>query len=181
MRYPKAVPQTGKHFCWRYEWLTSLVDGTGWTLGAELGLRKGSTYLYMLQYCPELTLIGVDCWADGLGHQEVDAAEKMVRDGAKKYGARARIIKGWTVQVAEQIDDGTLDFIFVDADHSYESVKADLLAWMPKVKKGGWIIGHDINWPSVKKAADELLPAYFIGPDNCYAAVYGEHDKPSCS
>jgi len=171
MRYPKAVPQVGLRYCWRYEWLTSLVEGCGWTLGAELGLRKGTTFLYLLKHCTELTLIGVDCWAEGLGHAEVDLAERMVREGAKPYGERAVIIKDWTVPAALQIDDASLDFIFVDADHSYESVTADLLAWMPKVRKGGWIIGHDINWPSVKQAADELVPDYFIGPDNCFATV----------
>ena len=171
MRYPKAVAQTGERYNWRYEWLAELVKTHGWEVGAELGLRKGATYLHLLEHCPGLTLIGVDSWAEGLGHQEVDLAERMVRDSAARYGERARIIKGWTVPVAEQIPDSSLDFIFVDADHSYESVKADLMAWMPKVKKGGWFIGHDINWPSVKQAVDELLSDYIIGPDNCYAAV----------
>ena len=181
MHHPKAEPQTGGRHNWRYEWLTALVEGCGWDIGAELGLRNGATFLHLMEHCPDLVLIGVDCWADGLGHQKVELAEQIVRTGAKKYGDRARIIKGWTVPVADQIEDGSLDFIFVDADHSYESVKADLLAWMPKVKKGGWIIGHDINWPSVKQAADELLPAHFIGPDNCYAAVYGRHGNLDCS
>jgi predicted O-methyltransferase YrrM len=134
-------------------------------------LRKGATFLHLLKHCPDLVLIGVDCWADGLGHQDLNLAERMVREGAKSYGRRAHIIKGWTVPVAASIADESLDFVFVDANHSYDSVREDLLAWMPKVKPGGWVMGHDINWPSVKQAADELIPGYMIGPDNCFAIV----------
>jgi predicted O-methyltransferase YrrM len=174
MRYAKALAQVGGKYHWRYEWLAELVTTCKWEIGAELGLRKGATFLHLLEHCPDLTLIGVDSWAEGLGHQEVDLAERMVRDGAAKYGERAQIIKGWTVPVAAQIADESLDFIFVDADHSYESVRDDLRAWMPKVKKGGWFIGHDINWPSVEKAVAEVLPDYFIGPDNCWARINGD-------
>jgi len=41
-------------------------------------------------------------------------------------------------------DDESIDFVFIDADHVYESVKKDILAWWPKVKKGGILAGHDL-------------------------------------
>ncbi len=52
--------------------------------------------------------------------------------------------------------------MFIDADHTYEGCKADILAWAPKVKDGGWISGHDFrnpNYPSwgVEKAVGELV------------------------
>jgi predicted alpha/beta hydrolase family esterase len=52
-----------------------------------------------------------------------------------------------------------LDFVFIDADHKYESVKADIAAWLPKVRPGGHIAGHDYHsdWPGVQKAVDEVL------------------------
>lgn len=44
--------------------------------------------------------------------------------------------------------DGSLDFVFIDADHSYAAVAADIDAWLPKVRKGGIIAGHDYcEWP----------------------------------
>lgn len=169
MRYPRAAAQVGGGFSWRYEWLAHLANLHHWQRGAELGLRNGTTFHYVLQHCPQLTLIGVDCWADGLGHQRVQEAEKRTRDGAASYGERAVIIKDYTVPAADWVQDGSLDFVFVDADHSEAAVRADLRAWRPKVRPGGWVIGHDINWPSVKAAADDLLSGYVIGPDNCYA------------
>jgi len=53
------------------------------------------------------------------------------------------IIKGNSVEVADQFDNHSLDFVFVDASHSYEFVKADINAWLPKIKVGGFIGGHD--------------------------------------
>ena len=41
------------------------------------------------------------------------------------------------------IPDNTLDFCYIDADHSYDSVKNDLDIWLPKIKINGIICGHD--------------------------------------
>lgn len=51
-----------------------------------------------------------------------------------------------------------VDLVFIDANHDYESVKADILAWKPHVRRGGILAGHDYwSFPSVKLAVDELL------------------------
>lgn len=57
-----------------------------------------------------------------------------------------------------QYEPKSLGAVFLDADHSYESVKAEIEAWLPKVKTGGIFAGHDIKLPGVKKAVSELLP-----------------------
>ena len=70
------------------------------------------------------------------------------------------------MQAVKTVDDGTLDFVFIDADHSYEGAKQDIAAWYPKVKKGGWIGGHDYgrankNRPwGVKRAVDKFVKEY---------------------
>jgi predicted O-methyltransferase YrrM len=46
-------------------------------------------------------------------------------------------------QAAHAMPDNTLDFCYIDADHSYDGVKKDLNIWLPKVKSGGIICGHD--------------------------------------
>jgi hypothetical protein len=74
-------------------------------------------------------------------------------------------VKMLSVEAAKLYDDNSLFFVFIDGSHLYESIKADIIAWLPKVKSGGFIGGHDIDQPEefngVRKAVDEL-----IGPAN---------------
>jgi hypothetical protein len=57
--------------------------------------------------------------------------------------------------------DGSVEWVHLDARHDYEHVKADIAAWLPKVRPGGWLSGDDydpIKWPEVVKAVGEVLP-----------------------
>jgi len=68
-------------------------------------------------------------------------------------------IKSISWEAASLYDDQSLDFIFIDAAHDYESVKKDINAWLPKLKKNGIIAGHDYadDHPDVKRAVNELF------------------------
>jgi predicted O-methyltransferase YrrM len=72
-------------------------------------------------------------------------------------------IRGKSCESASKFEDESIDVIFIDAGHSYESVKMDILKWYPKMKKNSIMAGHDYtnNWPGVKKAVDE----FFGSPD----------------
>jgi hypothetical protein len=52
-------------------------------------------------------------------------------------------IRTTSLEAAQYYKNRSIDFVFIDAAHDYENVKADLNAWYPKVKKGGFIGGHD--------------------------------------
>lgn len=56
----------------------------------------------------------------------------------------------------EQISDGSLDCIFIDGDHSYDAVLADLEFWWPKVRKGGQLLGDDYWMGDVARAVHEF-------------------------
>jgi hypothetical protein len=53
--------------------------------------------------------------------------------------------------------DSSLDFVFIDAEHKYEFVIKDITHWLPKVKKGGVIAGHDYGWEGVTRAINEVF------------------------
>jgi predicted O-methyltransferase YrrM len=67
-------------------------------------------------------------------------------------------IKELSCEGAKRYENESLDFVFIDAAHDYESVKKDITAWLPKIKKGGTIAGHDYSWcEDVKKAVHEFF------------------------
>jgi hypothetical protein len=54
-------------------------------------------------------------------------------------------------------DGPVLDFVFLDADHVYPSVAQDIRAWMPLVRSGGILAGHDYYYPDVNRAVREQV------------------------
>jgi hypothetical protein len=52
--------------------------------------------------------------------------------------------------------------VFIDADHSYDAVKKDIEDWDKKVRDGGIVFGHDIDWPSVKTAVEEKYGKLYV-------------------
>lgn len=95
----------------------------------------------------------------------VASDERKAREVARRSNGRAVVMKMPSVEAARQINDGSMDFVFLDADHSYEGLRDDIAAWLPKVRKGGWIGGHDYandmpeyDFSGVKRAVDEAFP-----------------------
>lgn len=67
-------------------------------------------------------------------------------------------IKSSSVEAAKMYHDKSLDFVFIDAAHDYKNVKQDIISWLPKIKSGGIISGHDYFMSEgVRTAVHELL------------------------
>lgn len=64
-------------------------------------------------------------------------------------------------KASSEFPDEFFDFVYIDGDHAYESVKQDLLLWTRKIKKTGILAGHDYDWPGVKQAVDERFKNKF--------------------
>jgi predicted O-methyltransferase YrrM len=84
------------------------------------------------------------------------------------HGDKIVAIQMKSKHAAELFGPEAFNFVFIDANHGYEFVKEDILAWWPKLKKGGLMCGDDYqNKPThgVIRAVDELLPRRnIIGP-----------------
>jgi predicted O-methyltransferase YrrM len=113
---------------------------------AEIGAKEGGTSAHLVKYCPQIhELVAID-----------------LLEPKPKYIARPQIrfVRGYSDAVASQFEDESFDLVFIDADHTEEWVSRDLAAWVPKVKRGGVVSGHDYgsrNWPGVKVAVDRFF------------------------
>ncbi len=72
---------------------------------------------------------------------------------------------------ASDFSDQSLDMVFVDGDHSTESVRRDIAVWKPKVRAGGILAGDDISWKSVRTAVAGALPGFEQGQDVWWVRV----------
>ena len=122
-------------------------------VGLELGVLEGEYSKFILDNCPNLNLILMDCWQeqekeiykDDFNSSNLIQSErilKTIQNTINNYD-RMRLIKGFSDEFCNFFLDEIFDFIYIDGNHSYESVKKDLNNWYPKVKKGGLFCGHD--------------------------------------
>lgn len=128
----------------------------GKVIGAEIGVFTGALSEQLLRW-PDLELIMVDSWEangaayhsgsgdfhEGLDADQQSGAMKAALAATERFADRRRVLQMRSVYAANDVDDGSLDFVFIDADHSYQGCKADIAAWLPKLKAGGLLCGHD--------------------------------------
>ena len=128
----------------------------------ELGVFCGRSLMAAALGMPmEGTLLAVDLrlgmdTIDGCGfletYQKISTCRPDLRIiGMKMPGDAA----------AAYVTSAGVDGVFIDADHDYAPVCRDIQAWLPKVKPGGLLCGHDfdeVHWPGVVNAVRELVP-----------------------
>lgn len=153
----------------------SRINGTA--KGVEVGVFAGDMSRALLRMNPDLHLTMVDSWeGDGTAYTgdsgdwhaglTADTQESFFLKAIERTEfARGRrsIMRSRSTDAAMSLPD-TFDFVFLDADHSYEGCKADIEAWLPKVKPGGWLGGHDYENPDfpkfgVTRAVNEFVEA----------------------
>ena len=154
----------------------------------ELGTWKGHSIIHLAKKLQkeeyEFELYGVDLFENSLIHQtegnhylsnQIPLLWDIYNANLEKAQVRHLVkdIKESSWKASEKFKDGSVDFLFIDADHKYESVVKDIKSWLPKMKKGGMISGHDFHQPTagVKKAVEELIPDYKLGTDHIWYKI----------
>jgi hypothetical protein len=84
----------------------------------------------------------------GTGDREDDYRE--AQSVLSKYGGRVELLRETSAQAVQRFHNNSLDFVYLDGDHSYEAVRDDLAAWWPKVRPGGFLAGHDFICPGTE-------------------------------
>ena len=153
-----TVPMTieWEHKSNRKYFLKHLIEKNNFTTMAEVGVRDGRTTFYLLNNCPQLTIYGIDL---DISKFYTDAVKEQYKD-------RLIPIQGNSSLVADKIP--SVDLVFIDADHGYVGCSADIREYTPKVKTGGILSGHDIDFPGVNKAVNQFVQHYDVGPNNVW-------------
>lgn len=134
----------------------------------EVGAWKGRSAAFM---CVEILNSGKDIFFDVVDHfkggpEHVDFGEVVNGTLAAEFAKNMKPVEGVfrlldtpSTEAANLHPDATVDFCYIDGSHDYDDVKADILAWLPKIKPGALLAGDDYNhFDGVKMAVDELLP-----------------------
>lgn len=142
--------------------------------GAEIGVQRGHFSECLLTDWWGKKLYMIDIWRQVQDYRDIANGDHRVQlecmaeafQRVYQFGERAAMIREGSQAAGLLIPDGSLDFVYIDADHSYEGCKADLLTWWPKTKSGGIFCGDDyFDSPfeengmadfGVKKAVDEF-------------------------
>lgn len=138
--------------------------------GIEIGTCRAESTAYFLDKCVNVDLIttidpykGYQDWNGEITQETVDRFMDVAKKNLKKYGKRVKMLREESVNAASKFKDESVDFIFVDGDHSYDATLADCEAYYPKLKKGGIFCGHDYqSLEDVKRAIDDFRNKYKI-------------------
>lgn len=120
--------------------------GQGAEIGVELGIFSRQILsdwpgkLYLID--PWRHLENWDCSLN-LSDEEMEKKYLITFENVQEFGDRAVIIRKESLKAEIDIPDESLDFVYIDANHEYEAIMADLEAWYKKVRRGGIVAGHD--------------------------------------
>jgi hypothetical protein len=120
----------------------------GYNTGAEIGVAEGRYSEVLCQNIPNLKLYCVDLWKpypqNWRGENYQENAYKQAQEKLKPYNAT--LIRKPSVEASLEIPDRSLDFVFIDGDHTFDHVMTDIILWSRKVRKRGVVSGHDWTW-----------------------------------
>jgi len=127
--------------------LAVLWHELGFRAGAEIGVESGRYSVTICATNPGVKLYCVDPWETYPGYREhvsqahMDVLYNDTIERTKPYNCE--ILRGYSLDVVKKFDDGSLDFVYIDANHDFDNVTNDITAWSKKVRRGGIIAGHD--------------------------------------
>lgn len=174
----------------RWDFLAGLMQQLGLKTFVEVGCKEGRTSGHILKTVPGSTVVAIDPWIVQPQNVEGDEDRETYQDwdfekieaqfwsNIGEHRERTTMMRMTSLEAVQHFDGRAIDMVFIDALHDYASVKEDIAAWLPKVREGGVLAGHDFNhkWPGVERAVAESfdLMTIGVGPDSVW--FYVQHD-----
>lgn len=128
----------------------------------EVGAWLGKSTTFMCEKIKEaykdIEFYTVDTWegSDEPEHEEYLKSHNLYAEFLENIkGHDVKPIRGRSQRVAGDFEDRSLKFVFLDGSHKKADVLEDIAKWGPKVRDGGILAGHDLDWPEVAQAVAE--------------------------
>ena len=154
--------------------LAMVFKELGFKEGVEVGTEGGKYAFVLCESNPELKLFCIDpylVYENGEGYKDINQNQfEKIYESAKARLApyNASIIRGLSMDVVDDFEDNSLDFVYIDGNHRLDYVVQDLIKWTDKVKPGGIVAGHDFirlrgqYYSHVPYALEAYVKSYFI-------------------
>ncbi|MFH1046613.1 MAG: class I SAM-dependent methyltransferase [Candidatus Omnitrophota bacterium] len=142
-----------------YKLVRSLPSGA---VLVEIGAFKGKSTCFIaagIGKNKEMHFYTIDTWYnDAMPQGRGDIYDEFLANIAE-YKDRIEPIRGYSYEVVVNWPpERQIDFLWIDADHSYEGCRQDIEDWLPFVKKGGLVLFHDYrDAPGVRLAVDQAV------------------------
>lgn len=138
---PIEIPNTGR------DNLPIWYKNLGFKVGAEIGVAAGVYSEVLCKLNPGVKLYLIDTWKTYPGYRayiKQDALDSFFAEAKKRLtNYDVTFIKSFSADAIKQFKDNSLDFVFIDGNHSYNYVLQDIELWIKKIRPGGIISGHD--------------------------------------
>jgi hypothetical protein len=165
----------------RYDFWQAFIDHQAVTSVAEVGVFRGRYAESILDACPSITdywMIDpwrhLDDWKKPANRGD-DVFEEFFRQTMERtaaHEAKRHVLRGKTTEVVDQIPEGSLDFAYIDGDHTLRGIAIDLIRIHSKMRPGGWIGGDDLT-PSIWQHGDEFEPSMVFPFAAHFAEAHG--------
>jgi hypothetical protein len=144
IRYDDNLPMIGWGLITR-DRIYELFKDFDYKIGAEIGVRKGENAYSILDKNPQIKLILVDPWKPfhRTSQRRQNQYYRYTIANLNPFKDRIYIKKMDSMEASTEVDDNSLDFVYIDGMHEFEYVIEDLIEWNKKVRIGGMISGHD--------------------------------------
>lgn len=156
--------------------LAALFSEMGYRCGAEIGVWEGLFSEVLCRANPGVQLTCVDPWLQYKTYNErknnQDRLDWAYGEAVKRLAPHGcTLLRMSSAKAAKSIPDGSLDFVYIDGNHQRPFVDEDLALWVPKVRSGGIVAGHDFElpprkapWIDVREAVLAYTAAHQIAP-----------------
>lgn len=147
--------------------LAKTMNDMGLTKAVEVGSRYGASAILWKEHIPDLDITCIDPYRayHRVSQERQDLIYAGACENAEKFGFK--LLRKASLDAVDDFEDGSLDWVNIDGDHTFDAAVQDIIRWAPKVREGGLVLVHDycaFGMSGVIPAVDAYTNCHRIDP-----------------